>query len=611
MEDIEDVYKRLEAKYDKVFNTERGEAYKKPTPDDLDRHKGMILHILSLDEAGRKKFDIIAYKRKMSVNVKNSFLFGVYLGLVARGDFKGGIEEQVQVSDVLKIKKGKSSSGVLVITLFTSPYPSFLDVASGKRVQQTFSCKHDCHYCPNEKGVMPRSYLSLEPGCQRAKRAGFDCVEQMWERMNNLYMCGHVHLDKLEVLVLGGTWSNYPVGYQREFCRDIYYAANVFWDANRRERMSLEDEKKMNKNAMVKVIGLTLETRPDCVNEEELIRFREYGVTRVQLGIQHTDSAILKRVNRGCGREDAVKALKLLKESCWKVDTHFMPNLPGSSPELDEKMLVDELLGAEGPPKRWTEKGTGWEWEEWTLRSPELQSDQWKIYPAMVVPYSKMAEWYQNGEYIPYGLSELQDVLLKTLAVMFPWIRINRLIRDISGDYLLDHVSKEVGDMRNSLEAMLKEEGKSCACIRCRQITGDQLSGDYTMRMRKYNASDGVEFFIAAESKDAKKLYGFVRLRFPQNKTTTSSPFPEIVGLALIRELHVYGLVNKVGEKRSSNAQHRGIGKHLMHVAEVIAKRDSWRGLAVISGEGVRGYYERLGFVHDTHGLGQMMIKIF
>ena len=609
MEDIEDVYKRLEKKYEKIFPEDgsagTGGSFAKPKPEDLDDYKHIIAYLLGLSEHEKKGFDVIAYKKSIKVHVKNSFLFQVYIGLVARGDFEGSWDEQVHISSILKIKKGKSSSGVIVVTLFTSPYPQYVD-ENGVLIKQMFSCKNDCHYCPDEKGVMPRSYLSLEPGCQRAKRAHFDCVEQMWERMNNLYLCGHVCMDKLEILVLGGTWSSYPIGYQREFCRDIYYGANVYWDREKRERFSLEDEKRINKTARVKVIGLTLETRPDAINNEELIRFREYGVTRVQLGIQHTDDSVLKKVNRGCLREDAVKAIKMLKESCWKVDTHFMPNLPGSSPEMDRKMFEEELLSSE-IPKRWTTAG-GEEWELWNLRYPDIQSDQWKIYPSMVVPFSKMAEWYQEGSYVPYSIDNLHDVLLRAKALMFPWIRINRLIRDISGDYLLDHVSKEVGDMRHSLESMLKSEGKRCACIRCRQVNDDEWNGgDYVMRIRQYNASEGTEFFISAESSDALKLWGFVRLRFSENKWMTTSPFQELTGMALIRELHVYGNVSKVGNG-ASNAQHRGIGKALMKKAEDIAKSDGWNGLAVISGEGVRGYYEKLGFIHDA-GIGQFMIK--
>lgn len=607
MEDIEDMHKRLSAKYEKIFAPETA-SYGKLQEGDLDKYKNMVEHILNLPLNKIKTFEPHKYKQSQGLFVKNSILFQTYLGLVARGDFPNSKEDQQKLADALKIKKGKSTSGVIVITVFTSPYPEYTK-PDGTRAKQSFSCAFNCAYCPNEPN-MPRSYLALEPGCMRAKRADFDCVTQMHDRMSSLYACGHISMDKLEVLVLGGTWTSYPQEYRKEFCRDIYYAANTFFDLSpRRLPLSLQEEKSLNKSSLVKVIGLTLETRPDTITDTEIIRFREYGCTRVQLGVQHTDNSVLQAVNRGCTREDAVIALEKLKDAGFKVDTHFMPNLPTSTPKLDETMFVDELLAAP-PPHRSFDKKTNIHWEHWSLRYPDIQSDQWKIYPTMVTPWTKIEEMYRAGTYVPYPIEDLYDVILKAKSLMFPWIRINRLIRDISGDYFVDHVSKEIGHMRVSLENQLKQEtGQTCQCIRCRQINDEQWDGRYVVRVRTFDASNGKEYFIAAESEDAKVLYGFVRLRFPSRRHISNSPFESLTHLALIRELHVYGQVSVV-DRNESNVQHRGIGKRLMAVAEDIAKSDKWRGLAVISGEGVRGYYEKLGFKEDTRP-GWYMIKEF
>jgi len=287
-------------------------------------------------------------------------------------------------------KKSKSDSGVLVITVLTSAHPEYIDKTDGILKKAKFSCKHDCHYCPNEKAHegnnwvdQPRSYLFSEPAVLRANQNNFDPILQMNNRLSNLIEMGHIS-DKLEVLVLGGTWSEYPEEYQESFIRDLYYAANIFNDVNKRPQLSLEEEIYINEhNSKLHIIGITLETRPDTITLEEIKKFRRYNCTRLQIGVQHTNNDVLKKINRGHDIECVYKAIKLLKNNCYKIDIHLMPNLPGSSYEIDKQMLNESLY------------------------DERLQVDQYKIYPCAVVPWTKIKKWYEEGSYIPYPEEDL------------------------------------------------------------------------------------------------------------------------------------------------------------------------------------------------------------
>ena len=309
---------------------------------------------------------------------------------------RGILEKGLPLRRFLIKKAQKSQSGVIVITVFTSAYPKV-----GEK-EQKFSCKWNCYYCPNEPG-QPRSYLHDEPGVLRANRNDFDAVKQFLDRAVTLAVNGHP-IDKVELLVLGGTWESYPVEYQETFIRDLFYAANTFFERNKRERKSLEEEKKINEKTQCKIIGLTLETRPDCITKEELVRFRKYGCTRVQLGIQHTNDDILKKINRGHTNQDAIRAIQLLRDVGYKMDIHLMPNLPGSSPEMDTEMF------------------------NYVLNSPDLQADQWKIYPCEVTPWTVIKKWYDEGKFIPYSDEKLIEVIKAVKVKVHPWIRLNRVV---------------------------------------------------------------------------------------------------------------------------------------------------------------------------------------
>eukprot|EP00921_Rhytidocystis_pertsovi_P001612 GHVQ01002724.1.p1 GENE.GHVQ01002724.1~~GHVQ01002724.1.p1 ORF type:complete len:760 (+),score=58.09 GHVQ01002724.1:116-2281(+) len=511
-------------------------------------------------------------------------------------------------------------SGVLVITVLTSP---------GR-----FSCPKDCHYCPNEPG-QPRSYLSTEPAVLRGNQNNWDAVMQFNDRAETLYKNGHI-VDKIELLVLGGTWSGYPVDYQEEFVRDLFYAANVFQaDGPPRERKNLEDEQKENETASARIIGLTLETRPDFINRSELRRLRRYGCTRVQIGIQHVDDSVLIKINRGCTLSQCVEAIRMLKDAAFKVDIHIMPDLPGSYPELDKKMF------------------------EWILGTPWLQADQWKIYPCEVTPFSTIEKWYQEGLFVPYGEKDhekLVDLLLSVKRSVHPWIRLNRVIRDIPNQSII------AGNAKTNLRQILMDEMSKrlleCKCIRCREVKDKLIKGIPILKIRRYDSTGGQEYFLSFETEDESTIFGFLRLRLPGQKPSAAEHpqndaqeypgadndlhgflkssglgannsldtrdtlseeggctqmevtrkekaerrkirkqkpvFPDLVNSALIRELHVYGQLVAHDEQKpvdDKRHQHTGMGRKLILAAEVIAFNYGYRKIAVIAGIGTREYY--------------------
>ena len=475
------------------------------------------------------------------------------------------IENNAIVWTLIQKRPARNLSGVTVITVLTSPYPN----------GQKFSCKHNCYYCPNEPD-QPRSYLKTEPAVARANRNNFDAILQMEDRLHSLMVNGH-ELDKLEIIIEGGTYTEYPKEYLEEFHRDLIYAANTYFDKIKREKYDVETEISINKTTRVRIIGICIETRPDALVDDNGISwlplFRKWGVTRVQLGVQHTNDDILKKVNRGHTYAQACEAVKYLKNNCFKVDIHLMPDLPGSNAELDKEMFRK------------------------VFNEPDLQPDQVKIYPCEVVPWTVIQKWHQTGKYKPYAQTDeraLLDAVKYAMEICPPWIRLPRVIRDIPLTYI------EGGNMYPNLRQMLtdelEKEGKYTMDIRARECgrnTHYKIS-DAIYVTRKYVANDGIEYFISLESKDAMCIFGFTRLRIPISNKMTE--FGCLVDCALIRELHVYGNLIPVGFQKNNDSQHKGVGKILIHIAEEIAMREGFDKIAVISGIGVTGYYEKLGY---------------
>lgn len=486
----------------------------------------------------------------------------------------------IKIKNLITKKKQKSNSGVLVITVLTSAHPEYIDENGNMQIGK-FSCKHDCAYCPNEKAHegnnwtdQPRSYLFSEPAVLRANDNDFDPIKQMNARLKTLKEMGH-SLDKLEIIVLGGTWSEYPEQYRDDFITKLYYSANVFNNIYKRDVLSLEEEIEINENeSYIHIIGLTLETRPDTINLDEIKKFRKYNCTRIQLGVQHTDNTVLKKINRGHNIECVYEAIKLLKDNCYKVDIHLMPNLPGSSYEMDVKMLEDSLY------------------------DPRIQVDQYKIYPTAIVPWTRIKKWYEEGSYLPYDDLKLYELIKNFKQKVQKWKRLNRIIRDIPSTYISGGYDHKYVNMRQLLQNDMKKNNWSCQCIRCREVGNNIVNyNDIKLSILDYDASDGKEYFISYETE--KYLIGFIRLRLSKNNENRLEILKD---MALIRELHVYSNLNNVGNNINESMQHKGFGKKLVNEAEKIALKNGYKKIAIISGTGVRNYYKKLGYeLKDTY----------
>lgn len=602
---------------DRIGNKMMDREFPKPTDEDIVKFSPLLREILrdildKPDIISKRELDLL--KRKFKCSVKTSFLFHIYLELIKRSVIPYDKDVESRIRKTLQIKSVKSHSGIANITVFTSPYPTYTN-KDGEIIKQSFSCDKNCFYCPNMPDL-PRSYLLLEPAVLRAAKNKFDAVRQMHDRMNSLYMIGN-DVFKLEVNILGGTFTSYPNPYREEFIRDIYYAANTFWEPdNLRERLSLNEEKQINETTRSRIVLVAVELRPDSITPDEIRFLRYLSITRLQMGIQHTDDAILDKINRKCTTAQTISAIEMLKRHGFKIDGHLMPNLPDSNPEMDRKMLIDEFCGLNKPIQRKNikSKQSWWDWlmsvksapeEQWEyydLAHPELAIDQYKIYPTAIVIYTEIEKWYKDGSYIPYDEKYLIDILLDFKSLVFPWTRINRIMRDF---YEVNIFSKSGSNlnMRNELVDILAKEGKTCQCIRCREVKSKLWDGSYKMVIRKYNASNGDEYFISAESKDNQTLYGFVRLRLDNARAKV---FPELNGCALLREAHVYSTVSDFGKK--GNVQHKGLGTALMRRAEEIAIEQKYEKMAVIAAIGSRGFYYKIGYALDP-GAGEYLMK--
>tara|TARA_B100000161_G_scaffold250250_1_gene208351 strand:- start:490 stop:2199 length:1710 start_codon:yes stop_codon:yes gene_type:complete len=519
------------------------------------------------------------------------------------------------------VKKAmRSQSGVLVVTITLSP--------------NKFSCKYDCYYCPQETDLQgnhtqPRSYMSSEPAMRRANRHNFDVRGQFWDRIECYISTGNININdksskKMEVILSGGTWECYPKEERDRFIHECYWAANTY-GLEDREMLSLEEEIKINETADYRIIGMTLETRPDFINKTAIRDYRRYGVTRIQIGVQHYDDEILRKVNRKCYTKHTIKAIRLLKQTGLKVVVHLMPDLPGSSPELDKWMF------------------------DMAINNPELQFDDVKIYPTAVcrshsdqyILTSKIAEWYDEGSFRPYAeddINKLIQVIKYYLININPWVRVQRCIRDIPGCSIEAGYQKK-SNLRQMIQQEIDSNNEQTFEIRNMEVRESKyLNYPARLVVRKYEASGGMEYHLSMEayeddnfskikyylyciyanlmymfSFDEKKywsgsknyvaLFGFLRLRLDNNPG--GDIIPEINNSALIREVHVYGNSLGVGSDNLSS-QHRGYGQYLMNVAEQIAIDNDWGKTSVISGVGTREYYKnKCGY----HLEGTYMIK--
>jgi elongator complex protein 3 len=506
------------------------------------------------------RLDLVRLKKKLASRLKinaplNSDLLYLYKKLRA----KRRLKKNDDLERLLRKREIRTLSGVAVITVLTKPY----------------ACPGQCVYCPTEIG-MPKSYLSNEPAAARAFLLKFNPYRQVKVRLDALAVNGH-NTEKVELIVLGGTWSAYPKKYQDWFIKRCFEALNG------RPAKTLTAAQKTNERTKHRCVGLTLETRPDYIDEKEILRFRRLGCTRVELGVQSIYNPILKLNKRGQTVNQTILATKLLKQAGFKVMYHLMPNLPGSNLKLDLKMFKD------------------------IFSQPDFQPDLLKIYPCVVTKNSLLYRWYKQKKFKPYSDKQLKDLLIKIKKNIPPYVRLTRLIRDIPAESIV------AGNKITNLRQIIAYDFKGCKCIRCREAGHQSENSKFEIRnskqisnlkfqITKYKASDGIEYFLSYESKDRKVLYAFSRLRI--NDESKNNFISELKGAALIRELHTYGEITALGQ--SGKVQHLGLGKKLILEAEKICRKKGIKKIAVISGIGVRQYYKKLGYKPE----GTYMIKV-
>lgn len=498
----------------------------------------------------------------------------------------------------------RTLSGVAPLALLTKPFP----------------CPGRCVFCPSDVR-MPKSYLASEPGCQRAAQNRFDPYLQTWNRLAAFRAMGH-STAKLEAIVLGGTWSFYPESYQVWFATRLFEALNDFgagvdrraevaelapdfaaltlgergYDATvaahlrageggelipLRERGSwdaLAAAQRANEAAGARCVGLALETRPDHVTPAEVLRLRRLGATKVQLGIQSLDDAVLAANRRGHDVAASRRAILLLRAAGFKIHAHWMVNLLGATPASDREDFARL-------------------WGDVAIRPDEL-----KLYPCSLVESAELVDYHARGEWRPYARAELLPLVADCLAAIPRWCRATRVIRDIPSQEIVAG-SRET-NLREAAEALLRERGVALQEIRAREVRGsDAGAAPATLRETRYATSLGEEVFVEAVT-PRDRIAGFARLSLPrracESANAAAAPIAELSGAALLRELHVYGAVADFGERSEHKSQHAGLGATLAARAAQLAAGAGFASLAVISAVGTRGWYRRLGFRDDA-----------
>lgn len=400
------------------------------------------------------------------------------------------------------------------------------------------SCPGKCIYCPKGENT-PQSYTGTEPATLRAIRMSYDPYKQTENRLKQLRTIGHP-TDKCELIIMGGTFMAMPLEFRKNFvkrCLDVM---------NSKKSKTLEEAMKVNEKAKTRCIGLTIETRADYCEPEELL---ELGATRVEIGLQSTDDEILKKINRGHGTKENIEAIKKCREAGLKVCLHWMPGLTGLK-RLDMKKEIKMFMEL--------------------FKSPDYMPDELKIYPVLVIKNTKLYELWKSGKFEPLTLEQMTKLLVELKKNIPEYVRVKRIMRDISEKEVV--AGPGVTNLRQLTNA-------KCRCIRCREIKDEKISKP-KLRKLEYHASGGKEIFLSFECRD--KIAAFLRLRIDGDEH------------AKVRELHVYGPMAEIGKK--GGVQHSGLGKKLLAEAEKISKKNSKKSIAVTSGIGARQYYKNLGY---------------
>ena len=488
-------------------------------------------------------------------------------------------EEKELVSDTLKKKPTRTKSGVAIVAVMCHPH----------------KCPHGrCLYCP-ESDIAPPSYTGEEPAALRGRMFEYHPYVQCFNRLAQLKKIGHP-IDKVELIIMGGTFPSRDLCYQEWFVSQCLKAMTDFglilennaeFEIDKKlirefekgivktyppnDYVLIDDIQLANENSKVRCVGMTFETRPDYCKKEHINRMLDFGVTRVELGVQTLSDELYEKVKRGHTIADVIESNQLLRDSAIKVAMHMMPGLFVRQKE-DLKMFK-QLFSDEN-----------------------FKPDMLKIYPCLVTKGSEIYDMWQEGIYSPYTDEEAVDLIVEIKKILPKWVRTMRIQRDIPSTLIEAGVQKS--NLGELVYNKLDENHTNCQCIRCREIGHKKTNENYTLddfRLFKesYNACGGEETFISIEDKNEESIAGFLRFRIPSQNTFR----PEITDkTALIRELHVYGNMIQIGNKNPSIGQHTGFGEKLLMEAENLAIDNNKDEIAIISGIGTRNYYRKFGY---------------
>jgi elongator complex protein 3 len=476
-------------------------------------------------------------------------------------------QEKHKLTGILRRKTTRTISGVTVVAVMTKPYPC--------------PQPEPCAYCPGGPTTgSPQSYTGHEPAAMRGGQNSYDPFLQVRSRVDQLTAIGH-RVDKIELIVMGGTFPATPPEYQHWFIQRCLDAITG------KESGSLEEAKANAETSKTRNVGITVETRPDWAKQPHIDAMLDMGVTRVELGVQNPDDELYRLVGRTHTVADVQQATQVAKDAGLKIVYHMMPGLPGSSFAKDLEAF-----------RR-------------IFTDPAYKPDMIKIYPCLVIDGTKTHQWYQQGTYTPYSTQEAVELIAQVKKMIPPWVRVMRVQRDIPAGLIVAGVKKS--NLRQLAQQELAKQGERCRCIRCREV-GHRLVADgvrpdlekVKITSVSYEASGGQEVFISAEDAENDVLVGYLRLRVP----SPNAHRPEIsaVASAIVRELHVYGQLVPVGKHLANAWQHKGYGEALLREAEHVA-RDCYaaKKVLVISALGTKKYYRRFGYLHDGPYVSKML----
>ncbi len=462
----------------------------------------------------------------------------------------------------IRMKPMRTASGVAPVTVLTAPA----------------GCPAACIFCPDDYR-MPKSYIHDEPGCQRAEQDGFDPFQQTRGRIDGFESIGH-SADKIELLILGGTWSAYSKAYREWYVQRCFDAMNAGSVPAYRDSPSLATARERNATVRHRNVGLVVETRPDWITPDEIVHLRQLGVTKVQMGVQSLDDRILALNNRGHDVAAIRTAVNLLRTAGFKLHLHWMPNLYGATPDSDRadfhRFFTD----------------------------PAIRPDELKIYPCSLIAGTDLYKLYEEGQYRPYTEAELVALLADVKPDIPSYTRVNRLFRDIPAHHIAAGV--KTSNLREVVKQELVRRGTHCGCIRCREISQQQVPlHQIALQQYTYRTALTEEHFLscvvpADTAGQPDRIVGFLRLSHVLEPTAGSHAFlDELQGTAMIREVHVYGPAQQIGQDTAAHgvAQHVGIGTRLLDRAAELSRQAGFTRQSVIAATGTRVYYEQRGFI--------------